>query len=112
MPEQPEQLKLPEQPKQPKQSEQPKQPEIIDKSKPSKPAKPEVLFIHQCCGAGVKFFNAWNAEHNPDGQYKVNLVSILNAKEQGLDKKYGFEINELNKFVYIVVGTDVIKGDK
>jgi hypothetical protein len=79
--------------------------EMIDQSTP--PPK-QALFIHSCCGAGLKFLKAWIVA-NPG--IKVKSHSSLNARDLGLHTKYGFDIKDLEKYVYLVFEDKIYKGD-
>lgn len=57
------------------------------------------LFLHMCCSDGVKFLYAWTLEH-PEAEIKS--ISYLNAYEQGLHKKYNFDIEILRKNSIII----------
>jgi hypothetical protein len=42
---------------------------------------------------------------------KVKSHSSLNARDSGLLAKYNIDVNDLDKFVYLVYEDKIIKGD-
>ena len=68
----------------------------------------KAIFINRCCGDGMKFFKEWRLK-NPD--IKVEQVGLLNAHEQKLGLKYGFDLNDLYKHSFIYHNGELLKGD-
>jgi len=53
-----------------------------------------VLLINTCCGSGFGMVRKYQ-EANPTLEVKVTKVGILNARDQKLHEKYGFDIKSL-----------------
>lgn len=66
------------------------------------------IFCHKCCRSGWKFLKGWVTEHP---LVKIESNSMLVVRDKGYDKKYGFELEDLNKWVYLVYRGEVIKGE-
>ena len=67
-------------------------------------------FCHVCCGDGYKNLKAYK-QVNP--KVKIETLGLLNVKDRGLDKKYGFDLNDLHKYSIIIEDNgNIIKGAK
>jgi hypothetical protein len=49
-------------------------------------------------------------KENPN--IKVETFGLLNVREKGLDKQYGFLLSDLEKHVYLIFNNKLIRGDK
>jgi hypothetical protein len=68
----------------------------------------EAIFIHRCCNDGYKFFKQFSIEHS---EVVVKTISMLNARDMKLPEKYGFNLEDLHKCVYIWFDGKLLKGD-
>jgi len=64
-------------------------------TKPVVKTAKDVLLINTCCNAGMNLVLKYAKAH-PDIELNVKKIGILNARNQKLDKKYGFNIKSLN----------------
>ena len=57
------------------------------------------IFCHVCCGDGFKNLKAYK-QANPN--VKIETLGMLNVRARQLDKKYGFDLNDLHKYSIII----------
>ena len=57
------------------------------------------IFCNKCCSDGYKHLKQYQVTHKG---LKIEAISMLNVKDKGYDKKYGFLLNDLHKAVFII----------
>lgn len=63
----------------------------------------QLIFINECCGSGFWALKAYCK--NLDEQkikYQIKHVNYFNCYDSKLHETYGFQIDELKKYVYLV----------
>lgn len=69
------------------------------------------IFCHFCCGSGFGYIKEWR-RNNPN--ITLKSYSYLNVHELKLHEKYGFDLESLRDFCYIIVNDNniitVLKG--
>ena len=75
-----------------------------------KPVKPIInaILINKCCGSGIKLMKQYQID-NPDKEISFHIFGIFVSRDNGMQAKYGIDINNIQKGIsYLIVDDKII----